>query len=178
MRKLVESTFITLDGVISDPEDWSPPFWNDEHGDYAMSLLEPADALVLGRHTYDKFASAWPQRSGDPYTDKMNSMPKYVASDSLTDVTWNAEVLSGAAVDKVAEIKQQPGGSLLKFGTGSFSQSLIEAGLIDELHLWMFPVVAGRGEHLLPGFADRRHFDLQDLTRFESGIVVLTYAPR
>ena len=74
-RKIVESTFVTLDGMISNPQDWSPPYWDDQHGAYAASLLEPAEALLLGRATYDGFAAAWPTRSGDPYTDKINAMP-------------------------------------------------------------------------------------------------------
>ncbi len=83
MRKLVESTFITLDGSIGNPQDWGPSYWDDEHSAYAARLLEPAEALLLGRATYDGFAASWPQRSGDPYTDKMNAMPKYVASTTL-----------------------------------------------------------------------------------------------
>ena len=75
MRKLVESTFVTLDGVISEPQSWSPPYWDDEHAAYARKLLFAADALLLGRETYEGFAQAWPERSGDDFTDRINTSP-------------------------------------------------------------------------------------------------------
>ena len=82
-RKLIESTIITLDGVISNPQHYSAPYWDDDHAAYANELMAGADALVLGRETYEGFAQAWPSRSGDPFTDKINAMPKYVASRTL-----------------------------------------------------------------------------------------------
>lgn len=176
-RKLVESTFVTLDGVISDPQNWGPPYWDDQHSAYATKLLEPADALVLGRATYEGFADAWPQRSGDPYTDKINAMPKYVASRTLQDATWNATIIRGDVASEVAALKEQPGGDLLKFGTGELDRTLLEHGLVDELHLWMFPVIAGGGQRLLDD-VDVTHLELVDSTPFDSGIVVLTYSPK
>ncbi len=177
MRKLVESTFVTLDGVISNPQERSPPYWDDEHRTYASELLFAADALVLGRATYGGFAEAWPARSGDPYTDKINSMPKYVASRTLTEVTWNAEILRGDAVEAVAGLKQQPGENLLKFGSGEFSKALAAQGVVDEYHFWLFPVLAGSGDRLFDG-VDTTHLHLVDTTRFKSGIVVLKYTPK
>jgi dihydrofolate reductase len=176
-RKLVESTFITLDGVIGDPQVWGPPYWDAQHSAYAAKLLDPADALLLGRVTYEGFAQSWPQRSGDPFTDKMNSMPKYVASRTLTDTTWNASVLDGDdAAAAVAALKEQPGGDLLKFGTGELDRPLLENKLVDEYHFWMFPVVAGSGERLFDGVGlDTTHLKLVETTPFDSGIVVLTY---
>lgn len=176
-RKLVESTFVTLDGVINDPQNWGPPYWDDQHSAYATKLLEPADALVLGRATYEGFADAWPQRSGDPYTDKINAMPKYVASRTLQDATWNATIIRGDVASEVAALKEQPGGDLLKFGTGELDRTLLEHGLVDELHLWMFPVIAGGGQRLLDD-VDVTHLELVDSTPFDSGIVVLTYSPK
>ena len=130
--------------------------------------MDGTDALVLGRATYEGFAPAWPSRSGDPFTDRINAMPKYVASRTLTETTWNATILEGDAVQAVAELKQQPGGNLLKYGTGEFSQALLEPGLIDELHLWVFPVVAGQGDRLLDGL-DLTHLELIDSTTFAVG---------
>jgi dihydrofolate reductase len=176
MRKLVESTFVTLDGVISSPQNWSPPYWDEEHAAYAQRLLFASDALLLGRVTYEGFAQAWPTRSGDEYTDRINSMPKYVASTTLTDTTWNATVLKGDVADAVAELKQQPGENILKFGTGVLDRTLMQHGLVDEFHFWMFPAVAGSGDRLLDGI-DTTHLDLADTTRFASGIVVLTFTP-
>jgi dihydrofolate reductase len=177
MRKLVESTFVTLDGVIENPQNWSPPYWNDEHAGYATKLLFAADALLLGRKTYEAFAEAWPQRSGDPYTDRINSMPKHVASHTLERPTWNASVLEGDAAEAVGKLKQQPGENLLKFGTGAFSKTLLEHGLIDELHLWIFPVLAGSGQRLIDGI-EPMHLELVATTPFSTGLVVNTYAPK
>jgi dihydrofolate reductase len=176
-RKLVESTFVTLDGVIGDPQNWSGPYWDDEHHAYAMKLMEPADALLLGRETYEAFAEAWPQRSGDPYTDKINAMPKFVASHTLTDTTWNATVLEGDVAEAIAELKEEPGGDILKFGTGELDKTLLDSALIDELHFWVFPVVVGGGERLLDGVVETTHLSLLDTTVFDSGIVVHTLAP-
>jgi dihydrofolate reductase len=177
MRKLVESTFVTLDGVINDPQNWGPPYWDDEFGAYAAGLLFAADALVLGRATYEGFAEAWPQRSGDEFTDRINAMPKHVASRTLTATTWNASIIDGDGVEGVAALKQEDGGDLLKYGTGEFSAGLLRAGLVDELHLWVFPVVAGGGQRLLDG-ADLTHLKLRDSTTFASGIVVHVLEPQ
>jgi dihydrofolate reductase len=177
MRKLIESTFMTLDGVISNPHEWSGPYWDDEHSGYGAGLLTDADALLLGRKTYEGFAQAWPTRSGDWYTDKINSMPKHVASRTLTDLEWNATVLQGDAVEAVQKLKEQDGGSLLKYGTGEFSKALLAHKLVDEYHLWVFPVVAGSGDRLFDGI-DPVHLKLLDSTTFKSGIVVHKLAPK
>jgi dihydrofolate reductase len=177
MRKIVESTFVTLDGVISNPQDWGPPYWNEEHANYASKLLFDADALLLGRVTYEGFAQAWPQRSGDPYTDRINSMPKHVASTTLKETTWNASLLGSDVPAEVAALKEQPGQNILKFGTGSFSKTLLEHGLVDEYHLWMFPVVAGQGDRLFDGL-DVTHLKLVDTTTFSTGIVVMVFEPK
>ncbi len=176
-RTLIESTFITLDGVISDPQSWGPPYWDDDHNAYAQKLMSSSDELLLGRATYEGFAQAWPQRSGDPYTDKINAMPKHVASRTLTNATWNASIIEGDVVDAVTELKARGGESLLKFGTGSFSRTLLEHGLIDELHLWVFPVIAGTGDRILDGL-DITHLRLLDTSVFASGIVVHVLGPK
>lgn len=176
MRKLVESTFVTLDGVIEAPQEWSPPYWDDEHAAYARKLLLAADALLLGRATYEGFAQAWPSRSGDEYSDRINAMPKHVASRSLTETGWNATVLEGELAAEVAALKEQPGADLLKFGSGEVDRTLVAHGLLDELHLWIFPVIAGRGQRLVEGIGTT-HLELVDTTRFASGIVVNVYSP-
>ena len=178
MAKLVESTFISLDGIISDPQDWGSPYWDEEHDRYASKLLFAADALLLGRVTYEGFAQAWPSRSGDDYSERINSMPKYVASRTLKDATWNATVLDGDVAEEVARLKSENrAGGLLKFGTGELDRTLLREGLLDELHLWYFPVLAGGGQTLIEGI-DTTHLELVDTTRFKSGIVVNTYAPK
>lgn len=178
MRKLIESTFVTVDGVISSPHEWGSPYWDAEHAAYARELLFDADALVLGRLTYEGFAQAWPGRAGaDEYADRINTMPKHVATTTLTDLTWNATPIGSDVAAGIAELKQQPGGNLLKFGTGPLDRTLLDNGLLDELHLWMFPVVAGHGDRLLDGI-DMTHFTLRRQTSFASGIVVLVYQPK
>ncbi len=177
MRKLVESTFLSLDGVISSPEQWSPPYWNDEHMSYARELLFAADALLLGRETYEVFAEAWPARSGDEYTDRINSMPKYVASTTLRETTWNATLIEGDVAEEVAKLKQQPGENILKFGTGGLDRILLQHKLVDEYHVWIFPVVAGSGQRLFDGL-ETTHLTLGDTTILSTGIVIGTYVPK
>jgi dihydrofolate reductase len=177
MRKLVESTFVTLDGVISDPQKWGPPYWDDEHAGYARRLLFGADALVLGRVTYEGFALVWPTRPSDEYTDRINSLPKHVASRTLKETTWNAAVIQGDVAEGIAALKEQPGGNLLKFGTGVLDRTMLEHKLVDEYHFWVFPVLAGSGERLFAG-VDTTHLKLVNQTTFKSGIVVGVDGPQ
>jgi dihydrofolate reductase len=179
MRKLIETTFMTLNGVISDPQRWSPPYWDDEHAAYSQGLMEGVDAQVLGRVTYEGFAEAWSQRSGDPFTDHFNAMPKYVATRTLTgDLTWNAQKLEGDAADAVRRLKEEDGGDLIKYGTGSFSKTLLDHKLVDEYHFWIFPVLAD-GETMFHGEKfDLVHLELLGSTTFKSGIIVHKLAPK
>lgn len=178
MRKLIESTFLTLDGVVSDPQNYGAPYWDEEHTAYATKLMEGADALLLGRETFEHFAAAWPQRSGDPYTDKINAMPKYVASRTLSgDLAWEGQALTGDVAEAVTALKEQDGGDLLKFGTGELDRVLLENKLVDEYHLWIFPVFAGKGDRIFDGF-DLTHLELKGTTPMKSGIVVHTYGPK
>jgi dihydrofolate reductase len=178
-RKLVESTFITLDGVIGNPQDWSGPYWDDEHHSYARDILFSADELLLGRRTYEGFADAWSARPSEPFTDRINALPKHVATRTLTETPkWNASVLGGDLAESVAELKRRPGANIVKYGTGELDRTLIEQGLIDELHLWVFPVIAGSGERLLDGIVDVTHLKLLRATPFASGIVVHVYGPQ
>lgn len=174
--RLVESTLLTLDGVISSPEQWSPPYWNEEHNAYARELLFGSDALLLGRETYEGFAEAWSQRSGDDYTDRINSMPKYVASTTRSEGPWNATFLDGDVAAAVKDLKAREGGHLLKFGTGVLDKVLLEHGLVDEFHFWVFPVVAGGGERLLDGVVDTTHLKLVRSTTFTTGLAVHVFA--
>ena len=176
MRKLVESTFVTLDGVIESPQNWSPPYWDDEHASYAQGLLSAADALLLGRKTYEGFVQAWPSRTGE-YADRINALPKHVASRTLQEATWNATVIEGDVSEEIAKLKAEPGENILKFGTGELDRTLLANGLVDELHLWFFPVLAGGGKRLVDGI-ETTHLELVGSARFASGIVVNTYGPK
>lgn len=174
MGKLVESTFVTLDGAIDSPQRWSGPYWDDEHAAYARNLLFGADALLLGRGTYEIFAGSWPNRDpNDAMVSRINGMPKYVASRSLRDPTWNATMLEDDVAERVAALKQRQ--NLLKYGTGELDRTLLAHNLVDEFHFWMFPVLGAGGPRLIEGI-DLTHLKLVDLTRFKSGLVVLVYS--
>lgn len=175
--RLIESTYISLDGMVTGDAFWGAQqgFQGDAHNEHAAALLQAADALLLGRQTYDVFATSWPERSGE-LADLINPLPKYVASRTLTEATWNTEVLPGDGVEAVAELKKSREGTLLKYGTGSFSRALVEAGLLNELRLWVHPLVAGSGERLLPGLSPTR-LALAEVTDVGNGVVILTYTP-
>src|SRR5919205_3527195 len=142
MRKLIESTLVSLDGVIDSPERWAT--FDAESSQLAMRELDNYDAFVMGRETYDRFRVLWGP-GGNPYTDKINAMPKYVASRSLNEVTWNATLLGSDVVGDIERLKAQPGKDLIKYGTSRLDATLLHAGLVDELRLWIFPVVVGSG---------------------------------
>src|SRR4051794_39495004 len=110
MRKLVESTFIGLDGTMSAPQKWGAVYWDDDHTAYASALMRPAESLLLGRRTYDGFAASWPLRSGDWYTDKINAMPKHAVSRGTPELDWNARLLEGGLVEGVRALKAADGG--------------------------------------------------------------------
>jgi dihydrofolate reductase len=188
MRKLIESTFVSLDGIVDDtrpstasraePQNWCQPYWDADHGSYAMKLLGDADAMLLGRVTYEGFAEAWSTRDGE-MADRMNTMPKYVASRTLTETTWNTTLIEGDVAEGVARLKEQPGGTIVKYGTGELDRTLVEHGLVDEFHFWYFPVIVGAGKHLFEGAGfDTTHLKLADISRFESGIAVHIYVPK
>ncbi|MCG5217046.1 dihydrofolate reductase family protein [Streptosporangium soli] len=175
-RKLIESTFMTLDGVIDSPEKWGAPYWDEEHSKYSDALFSSSDALLLGRVTYAAFAEVWPkmEQAGDQDAARMNALPKYVASRTLKQATWNATIIEGDVAKEIARLKELPGRNILKYGTGELDRTLLEHKLVDEYHFWTFPVVAGGGQRLFDGF-DTTHLRLVRSTSFASGIVVLVY---
>lgn len=180
MRTLIESTFVTLDGVLSDPHVWGQPYWDEQHDAYGSRLMERAGGLLLGRETFEGFAQVWPSMAGDPGADAMNALPKYVASRTRSEVTeWNGELLVGDVADAVRELKAGDGGDLLKYGTGELDRTLLDHGLLDELHLWVFPCVAGSGDRLLDGVLEGpTHLRVADRTSLDSGITVLVLVPQ
>ncbi|GAA1716998.1 dihydrofolate reductase family protein [Fodinicola feengrottensis] len=178
MRKLIEYNHLSIDGrftgdAFSAGQMKVAP--NDKHFDYQLRLLEQAAGLVLGRVTYEVFAATWPTMTGD-LADKINSLPKHVASSTLTETTWNAEVLTGNAIDAIAKLKESGDGTLVKYGNGPFSRALLDAGLLDELHLSISPFVAGSGDSLLSGISTTP-MNLTGVTDIGNGAVVLAYTP-
>src|SRR6266567_676029 len=177
MRKLIESTHVALGGEIGSL-DWAFPYLDDEHMRYATELLGSADALLLGRRTYEGLSAAYTAMTPSPFVDRMNSIPKFVASTTLTEATWNATVISGDVVSFVADLKRQPGGSIVKYGNGPLDRVLMANHLIDEFHLLLTPVAAGSGQHLFEEIQGAPQLSLVDVRRFASGVLVLVYTPK
>lgn len=176
MRKLIESTLVSLDGVVEAPQRWAQ--FDDEAKQLAQANLRTYDAFVMGRITYEFFRAAWSGVHGDPYLDAINASRKYVVSTTLTEVGWNAELLVGDAVTEIRRIKSLPGKNLIKYGTGLLDRTLVEHGLIDEFQLWLFPVVVGDGKRLFAELGDARpSLTLTKVHALSSGVVVLTYRP-
>jgi dihydrofolate reductase len=180
MRRIINSTYISLDGVIENPQDWPSGRHEDDGrgGRIQTDLLLGCDAVLMGRRTYDAFAMVWPTRSGDPYSDHINTMEKWVVSGTLSEPQWaNTTVIAGDPVDEIRRRKEQPGADIVQYGFGPLAYALMEHGLIDELRLWVHPFLLGTGaaDDLLfrPGRAG--DLDLADVTALASGIVVLTY---
>ncbi|MBV9733130.1 MAG: dihydrofolate reductase family protein [Verrucomicrobia bacterium] len=178
MRKLIESTLVSLDGVVESPENWALSHWNEENRDYAYAYLLESDAFLLGRVTYEKFAATWSQTKGDRYIDRINSMPKFVVSSTLEVATWNATLIKGDVVAEIIKLKSQPGKNLIKYGTSQLDRTLIEHNLIDEFHFLLFPVTVGTGRRLFEGIdASCLKLKLTRTKTFGNGIVSLTYCP-
>lgn len=177
MRKLVESTHVALGGQI-DPLDWAFPYLDDEHMAYATALLAEADALLLGRRTYEGLSAAYTAMAPSPFVDRMNAIPKFVASKTLTEATWNATVIPGDVAAFVAGLKRQPGATILKYGNGPLDRPLMAANLIDEFHLLLTPVAAGSGHHLFEEVPGAAPLSLADIRRFASGELILVYTPQ
>ncbi|WP_028927364.1 dihydrofolate reductase family protein [Pseudonocardia acaciae] len=179
MRKLIESTLVSLDGVVGAPWEWTGGYFDGEVKDYSLAQLDEYDAFLLGRVTYEKFASSWGAIQGDPYLDKINSMSKYVASTTLRETTWNATLLDGDLAEEVAKLKAQPGKALIKYGTSGLDRTLIEHNLIDRFQFLIFPVVVGgSGGRLFEGVeAGRLKLELVETKTFGNGVVALNYVP-
>ena len=176
MRKLIESTHVALGGEI-DPLEWVSPYLDDEHARYASALLDDADALLLGRKTYEGLSASYMAMSPSPFVDRMNSIPKYVASTTLSEASWNATLIPGDVTDFVADLKRQPGdGIILKYGNGPLDRALMN--LVDEFHLLLAPVAAGSGKHLFEAIDGAPELTLMDVRRFASGELILIYKPR
>lgn len=177
MRKLIESTHVSLGGEIGSPQNWAFPYLDEEHEQYATELLDAADALLLGRRTYEGLSAAYPAMASRPFVDRMNAIPKFVASTTLKSATWNATIIPGDVVGFVTELKRQPGGDLIKYGNGPLDEPLMANNLIDEFHLLLTPVAVGAGQHLFEEIKDAPHLTLTDMRRFASGVLLLVYAP-
>jgi dihydrofolate reductase len=180
MRRIINSTYISLDGVVEQPHLWpSIERPSDERGGQIQTdLLLACDAVLMGRRTYEGFAPVWQTRSGDPYSDRINTMPKYVVSTTLHDPDWaNTTVISSDVAERIRELKAQAGQDIVQYGFGAVSTLLMQHGLLDELRLWFHPLFVGTGgtDDLLFGKGPPTQFELVGSTVLASSMVILTY---
>ncbi|HEX6682566.1 MAG TPA: dihydrofolate reductase family protein [Candidatus Limnocylindrales bacterium] len=179
MRKVIASTYTTLDGYIDNPHVWSMQHNSPDAMEYALKLTLGCDALLLGRVTYEGMAQAWPGMGGNPYADHVNTIAKYAVSATLDKpADWsNSTIIPGGdLISEVTKLKSQPGNDILTWGCGRLTDDLAKHGLLDEYRIWIYPVIKGEGEPLFRPDSVTP-VQLTDTTTFASGVVVLTYRP-
>ena len=180
MGKIINSTYISLDGVVEGPHLWpSLGRPGDPRGDEIQAELAlSCKAMLMGRRTYEGFAPVWPGRSGDPVSDWFNDVPKYVVSTTLKDPEWNnTQVIDGDVAGEIGRLKETAGGDIVQYGFGAVSRLMLQHGLLDELRLWFHPLIVGKGgpADLLFGEAPAVAFHLTDATTLGNGIAILSY---
>jgi dihydrofolate reductase len=180
MRKITAGLFVSLDGVMESPEKWHFPYFNDEMAEAVGAAMAATDAMLLGRVTYQEFASYWPGVSSEdqPFADHMNNTPKYVVSTTLSKAEWqNSTLINGNIAEEITKLKQQPGKNIGITGSATLVQSLLQEDLLDELGLMIHPVVVGTGRRLFKEGGDQKGLKLVDSKTFSTGVVYLTYQP-
>ena len=176
MGKLIASTQATLDGVIDPVGEWVQA--DGDHGEYSFERQARSAGLVLGRKTFEGLAGYWPSQSGQ-WAEMVNSMPKYVGSNTLSgDLEWNATLLEGDLTGSVPKLKAAVDGDFFMHGSGEFAYALAERGLIDEYEVYLNPIVRGEGNLHVLGDRGTIRMQLNDVKRFDSGVVLLTYLPK
>jgi class 3 adenylate cyclase/dihydrofolate reductase len=186
--KLVVTAFVTVDGVIEGPgfdehrdgkNAWALRVQNEEDGWFNRNHVFSADAFLLGRKTYQIWAAFWPTATGDEELAKrMNEIPKYVVSNTLTRADWaNSTIISGDVVSQIADLKERSGGDLMVYGSPDLVDTLLVNDLIDEFRLLFYPVILGSGKHMFRDGIETHHLRLVDSRTFSSGVVLLTYRP-
>ena len=184
MRELSVSTLVTLDGVIQDPGGfgetrqggWGNPYFTADAQRSALEHLEAADYFLTGRVTYELLHKTWGGIKGGAYLDRMNQIPKLVASRTLTGpLPWNATAVTGDVAAEIARLKQQPGGDIEVYGSATLVQTLLAHDLIDEYRIHVHPIVLGGGTPLFPQGGVSATLRLTDTRALDSGVVSLTY---
>jgi dihydrofolate reductase len=186
LRKIIVSTLVTLDGVIEDPGGmggfehggWANRYFNEEAAKQSLERLLACDYFLCGRHTYEMFSKAWPKMSG-PYADRLNSMPKLVASTTLAEpLTWNAHLVKGDVARELKKIKEQVGRDIVMYGSPVLMRSLLQHGLIDQLDLMVCPIVIGEGQRLFGDGSPSLDLQIAGHTGVATGVVILSYQPQ
>lgn len=180
MGKLIVSEFMTLDGVMEDPGSWNIPFMNEVAEKYKFDEVMAAEALLLGGTIYKEFGAAWPNIDAGEFSEKMNTMKKYVVSPDLTeaDLTWGETVqIKDDVAAEIRKIKQQPG-DLLVNGSAELLQTLIENDLVDEYRVQLHPVLWGEGKKLFKDGFGNKWLTLTDSKVLDNGLILLTYVPK
>ena len=181
MRKVVAVELVSLDGVMESPEEWAFSYSNDEMEEANASGMAASDAMLLGRVTYQEFASYWPYQNSaeQPYTDYLNNTPKFVVSTTLEEpLEWqNSTLIKGDVAEEIAKLKQQPGKDIGIVGSGTLVRWLLRNDLLDELNLMVHPIVLGNGQRLFEEGADQKELELVDSKTFSTGVLYLTYQP-
>jgi len=187
MGRIVVTEFVSLDGVMEDPGGsehskhgaWTFKFNRGEEGNkFKVDEVQNAEAQLLGRVTYEGFAEAWPTRTGDPFSDKFNSMPKYVVSSKLKSADWNnSTILKGDVVEEVSKLKEKVPGDILVSGSAKLVQTLIANDLVDQLNLMVFPVILGSGKRLFGETKDLKTLQLAESKTVGDGVAIMIYKP-
>jgi dihydrofolate reductase len=176
MGKLTVTSFITLDNVVEEPHLWSGAYQSEDTGEFNDAVLQAADALLLGRVTYEGFAAAWPSRSGDPFSDKFNSMPKYVVSTTLERADWNPSTIIGDdVVERIRALKEDQ--NVLVWGSPTLVQHLMDNDLVDEYVLLYSPIVRGGGIRLFRDAGEQHNLKVTESTRLGGGMLAVRLAP-
>jgi dihydrofolate reductase len=186
LRTLSVSTLVTLDGVIQDPGGfaeteqggWGSPYFAEDAQQDAYEHLMSSDYFLCGRVTYELLFKTWAKIKGGPYLDRMNSIPKLVASRTLIEpLEWNATLIKGDVAEAIAKLKREPGKSIEMYGSAMLMQTLMAHNLIDEYRIWIHPVVIGGGKRLFTEGGQRPKLQLAATKTLSSGVVILTYMP-
>jgi dihydrofolate reductase len=185
MRKIIVTEYLTLDGVMEDPGGaektphggWSFAYWNAEAAQYKFDELFAADALLLGRVTYQGFAQAWPSIQDDAgFADRMNHLPKFVVTKTLTALDWNnSHRIHRNILEEIRQLKAQPGRDILVAGSAQLVNELLRNGLVDEFRFLVHPVVLGGGKRLFQGEEHMKKLKLLETKTFPTGILLLAY---
>ncbi|MGD0750559.1 MAG: dihydrofolate reductase family protein [Anaerolineales bacterium] len=184
MRKIIVSEFVTLDGIMDDPGGaekserggWAFQFERGPEGDkFKLDEVMEAEALLLGRVTYEGFAAAWPSRTGE-FAEKMNNMPKYVVSSTLVEPKWNnSRLIKSNVIEEVSKLKASPGGDILVAGSGRLVNTLLQQALVDVFRLIVYPVILGKGKRLFNEGIANLPLRLEQAKPVGSGVVILVY---